>query len=75
MVSDFVERGLVEYQPGWVESARQAEIEAVCAARGLGQLRPLKDALPPDFTYEEIRLVVSLLRWRRGGESASAAAS
>jgi ATP-dependent DNA helicase RecQ len=75
MVSDFVERGLVEYQPGWVEPGRQAEIEAVCDTRGLGQLRALKDALPPDFTYEEIRLVVSLLRWRRDNQSASAAAS
>jgi ATP-dependent DNA helicase RecQ len=75
MVSDLVERGFVEYQPGWVESGRRAKIEAACATLGLGQLRPVKDALPPDFTFEEIRLVVSDLRWRRDNEAASAAAS
>jgi len=31
--------------------------------------------LPPDFTFEEIRLVVSHLRWQRDNESASAATS
>jgi ATP-dependent DNA helicase RecQ len=73
MVSDFVERGFVEFQPRWVESSRQAKIEAACAAHGLAQLRPLKDALPLDFTYEEIRLVVSHLRRQRdGGQSLAA---
>jgi ATP-dependent DNA helicase RecQ len=75
MVSDLVERGFVEYQPEWVELGRRAQIEAVCADRGLEQLRAVKDALPPDFTYEEIRLVLSQLRWRRDKESASTAAS
>jgi ATP-dependent DNA helicase RecQ len=75
MVSDLVERGFVEYQPAWVKSDRRGQIEAACAAHGLDALRPVKDALPPDFTFEEIRLVVSHLRWQRDNESASAAAS
>jgi len=75
MVSDLVERGFVEYQPAWVKSDRREQIEAACAAHGLDALRPVKDALPPDFTFEEIRLVVSHLRWQRDNESASAAVS
>jgi len=75
MVSDIVERGFVRFDPNWVELGRQAKIEAACATHGLGQLRPLKDALPLDFTFEEIRLVVSHLRWRRENQSSSAAAT
>jgi ATP-dependent DNA helicase RecQ len=75
MVSDLVERGFVEYQPAWVKSDRREQIEAACSAHGLDALRPVKDALPPDFTFEEIRLVVSHLRWQRDNESTSAAAS
>jgi ATP-dependent DNA helicase RecQ len=75
MVSDLVERGFVEYQANWVSVERRAQIEDACTAHGIGPLRPLKDALPPDFTWEEIRLVVSHLRWLRESKSASAASS
>jgi ATP-dependent DNA helicase RecQ len=75
MVSDLVERGFIEFQPGWVEAGRRAKIEEAAATIGLGPLRPLKDALPLDFSYEEIRLVVSHLRRRRDSQAASAAAS
>jgi len=74
MVSDLVERGLVEFQQVWVDQARQAVIEAACAEIGLEKLTPLKEALPPEFTYDDIRLVVSYLR-ARGDEQASAATS
>lgn len=73
-VADLVERGFAEYQPGWVEAGRRAQIEAACAAHGLAALRPLKDGLPLDFTWEEIRLVVAHLRWLKENGSASAAA-
>jgi ATP-dependent DNA helicase RecQ len=75
MVSDLVERGFFAYQAGWVEVGRQAQIETAAAKSGLGQVRPIKDALPLDFTYEEIRLVVSHLRWRSANGAASAATS
>ena len=75
MVADLVERGLIEFQPDWVDPARRAQIESACATHGIGPLRPVKDALPPDFSYEEIRLVVSHLRRQRDSASASAAAS
>ncbi len=62
MVSDLVERGEAEFQPGWVDQEKQTRIEDACARLGLDQLRPLKETLPAEFTFEEIRLVVSRLR-------------
>jgi ATP-dependent DNA helicase RecQ len=73
MVSDLVERGQVEFQAGWVGAGRQREIEAAAANLGLETLTPVKEALPPDFTFEEIRLVVANLRRQRGGQSMAAA--
>jgi ATP-dependent DNA helicase RecQ len=72
MVSDLVERGLVEFQDGWVDEGRQREIEAVAANLGLERITPVKEALPPDFTFDEIRLVVADLRRRRGDQSMAA---
>jgi ATP-dependent DNA helicase RecQ len=62
MVSDLVERGDVKFQPGWVDEGKQARIADACGRLGLDKLMPLKDALPPEFTFDEIRLVVSRLR-------------
>jgi len=73
MVSDLVERGLVEFQHAWVEQDRQREIEAATANLGLERITPVKEALPPDYSFDEIRLVVAKLRHRRGGQSMAAA--
>jgi len=75
MVSDLVERGLLEFQNSWVEENRQRQIEAVAVNLGLKKIyTPIKEALPPDFTYDEIRLVVANLR-RRGGDNSFSAAT
>ncbi len=73
MVSDLVERGLLEFQNSWVEEDRQRQIEATAANLGLERFSPIKEVLPPDFTYDEIRLVVAKLRRRNGGQSMAAA--
>jgi uncharacterized protein YpbB len=57
-----VERGQVEFQPAWVDRNRQSVIEAACARLGMERLKNLKDSLPPEITYDEIRLVVARLR-------------
>ena len=72
MVSDLVERGLLEFQESWVAEDRQKKIEAAAVDLGLETLTPVKEALPPDFTFDEIRLVVANLRRRRGGQSMAA---
>ena len=75
MVSDLVERGLVDFKHEWVDQARQAEIEAAALNVGLEQFTPIKEALPPGFSYDEIRLVVANLRRRRGDTESVAAAT
>jgi ATP-dependent DNA helicase RecQ len=67
-VAGLVESGDVEFRPEWIDRNRLAVIEAACAKVDIAQLerlRTLKDALPPEITYEEIRLVVARLRGER----------
>ena len=64
-VAGLVEKGELEFSPAWIDRNKLAVIEAACARVGLDQLdrlRPVKDALPPEITYDEIRLVVARLR-------------
>ena len=62
MVADLVERGDLAFQPGWVGREQQSKIEAACARTGLARLKNLKDVLPAETTFEEVRLVVAHLR-------------
>jgi hypothetical protein len=58
----------VEFQPAWIDRNRDAVITAACERAGLdnlARLKPLKEALPPEIGYEEIRLVVARLRRER----------
>jgi ATP-dependent DNA helicase RecQ len=61
-VANLVERGDLEFQAAWIDRNKQAVIEAACGKVGIDGLRPLKDALPPEITYDEIRLVVARVR-------------
>ena len=65
LVSTLVERGDLEFQPSWLDKNRRSVIEAACDKLGVEWLKPLKEALPPEITYEEIRLVVALRRWEQ----------
>jgi ATP-dependent DNA helicase RecQ len=62
LVADLIEQGRLEFQSNWIEESKCAKIEAACARLGLKGLRPLKDALPEEITFDEIRLVVAKLR-------------
>ena len=61
-VANLLETGQVEFQSGWVSKEKQSVIEAACARVGMERLKPLKDILPPEVTYDEIKLVVGKLR-------------
>jgi ATP-dependent DNA helicase RecQ len=68
-VTALVEGGHIEFQPEWIDRNKQAVIEAACARVGLEKLerlKTLKDALPPEVTYDEIRLVLAHLRRKQG---------
>ena len=56
LIANLVEKGELQFQPGWIEEAKLASIEEACARLGTRALKPIKDALAPDVTYEEIRL-------------------
>jgi len=64
-VAALVETGEVEFSSKWMDPNKLSVIEAACARVGLAQLerlKPLKEVLPPEITYDEIRLVVAWLR-------------
>ncbi|HLG96250.1 MAG TPA: RecQ family ATP-dependent DNA helicase [Bryobacteraceae bacterium] len=71
-VAELVERGRLEFNPLWVPEDRRRQIEAVIDRLGVNRIKPVKDALPPEITYGEIRLVASVRR--RGSPAAADAA-
>lgn len=71
-IAGLVEAKRVEFNPEWIEKNKLAVIEAACARAGLDhidRLKPLKDSLPPEITYDEIRLVVAKLRRERKADA------
>jgi ATP-dependent DNA helicase RecQ len=62
MVADLVERGRLEYRMDWVGEAAHRKIEEVVRRLGPEWLKPLKEALPPEITFEQLRLVVAYVR-------------
>ncbi len=61
-VASLLESGQLELQSRWVSRERQSVIEAACAKVGLERYKPVKDIVPPEITYDEIRLVMGKLR-------------
>jgi ATP-dependent DNA helicase RecQ len=61
-VANLVEAGDVEFDDRWVSSEKRLVIEAACERLGTERLSPIKQALPDDVTYEELRLVVAKVR-------------
>lgn len=62
IVADLVQQGDVEFQHAWVDQDTRVRIEEVCTRLGVERLRTLKDALPPEITFDEIRLVAAQFR-------------
>jgi ATP-dependent DNA helicase RecQ len=61
-VANLVETGQVEFRSEWVSKEKQSVIEAACVKAGMERLKALKDILPPEITYDEIKLVVGKMR-------------
>src|SRR5712664_904858 len=62
LVADLIERGEAEFQSGWLGPERYDLIATACQQLGMDRLKPLKEALPAEIPYEEIRLVIARLR-------------
>jgi ATP-dependent DNA helicase RecQ len=65
-VANLVESGELEFRAEWVSAEKQSVIAAACARAGMERLKPAKDILPPEITYDELRLVVARLRREAG---------
>ncbi len=73
-VANLVESGDLEFEDDWVDVAKRTQIEAACARLGTQWLKPLKEAISADITFEEVRLVVAQLRRKEFLEKQSASA-
>lgn len=62
LVAELVERGRLEFDQRWMAEDRRNQIEAAIERLGTGRMKTIKDALPPEITYGEIRLVAALHR-------------
>jgi ATP-dependent DNA helicase RecQ len=62
MVADLVEKGSLEYRVEWVGEADHQVIEEAVRRLGAQWLKPLREALRAEITYEQIRLVVAWVR-------------
>ena len=73
LVADLVERGLIPFDERWVEAGKRAQIEEAIGRVGVARMKSIKDALPEEIKYGEIRLVAAKLkskelgRYVRGG--------
>ena len=65
LVASMVEQGEMVFRPGWVSAEKAVKIERACAEHGLERVKPIKDALPADITFDEIRLVVARLHFEQ----------
>ena len=62
LVAELVAEGRLEYRVDWVGEARHNLIADAIRRLGADRLKVLKDALAPDVTYEELRLVAASLK-------------
>lgn len=66
-----IEEGLLTFRKDWLDCEKLKLIEEQCSRIGVERLRDLKDALPEEITYDEIRLVAAEFR-HQGSKPGSA---
>lgn len=62
LVADLIERGETDFQEGWMAPERHEQIRQACLRLGMEWLKPIRQVLPEEVSYDEIRLVVAQLR-------------
>jgi ATP-dependent DNA helicase RecQ len=62
MVAKLVEEGEIEFDAKWLSAERYAQIASAVHQFGKERLKPVKEELPEEITYGEIRLVAAHLR-------------
>jgi ATP-dependent DNA helicase RecQ len=69
MVAKLMEEGEIEYDAKWIKPERYGQIATAVQQFGKERLKPVKEALPEEITYEEIRLVAAHLRVQEKAEA------
>jgi ATP-dependent DNA helicase RecQ len=59
-----IEEGLLSFREEWMDTQTRKLIDEQCRKLGVERLRALKDALPEQTTYDDIRLVAAEFRCR-----------
>ncbi len=67
-VANLIESGRIQFQDRWVRAEVRRLIDKAAARLGVQWLKPLKEALPPEVTFEEIRLIVAKVRRETSGD-------
>ena len=62
LVADLVERGETPFQESWMGAERREQIREACGRVGMEWMKPIKELLPEEVTYEEIRLVMAEMK-------------
>jgi ATP-dependent DNA helicase RecQ len=73
LISSLIETGETEFKEEWMSPEHYQLIREACLRLGMDLLRPVKDSLPEEISYEEVRLVVSHLRRKAKGAKAAGA--
>jgi ATP-dependent DNA helicase RecQ len=66
LVSSMVEAGEIEFRPEWVRVEYLEAIRVAAERLGTEKLKLVKDAVPEQVTYEELKLVAAWVRHRAG---------
>ena len=69
LAAKLIERGDCSFERSWLDRGKYDLIAEACSQIGDGRLKPVKDVLPEEITYSEIRLVVADLRAKRSSVS------
>jgi ATP-dependent DNA helicase RecQ len=62
LVADLIEAGDAEFRPEWLSPVTYAQIASAVEQFGKERLKPVKEALPEEISYGQIRLVAAHLR-------------
>jgi ATP-dependent DNA helicase RecQ len=73
LISSLIEGGETEFKEEWMEPEHFRKICEACRKLGMDLLKPIKDFLPEEISYDEVRLVVSHLRRRDKASKAAVA--
>jgi len=72
LVVKLMEEGEVLFDPKWLSTERYEQIATAVRQFGKERLKPVKEALPEEISYEEIRLVGTDLRLKERANAPSA---